>query len=274
MTHPWEAVSGTQIGSVHVRDGKPAQDAHRAWSDRSSAVITVADGHGHHLHFRSDTGADLAAQVALDLLVSSVGDFHEAGPVETRLATELGPALVSGWNRAVLTHVRDHPFTGLEQELVAGDSTEDLLRPYGSTILAMAASQQVVAVMQIGDGDAIVVAGDGISSRPLPVDDDLDGVRTTSLCQPDPLRSLRCAALDVAAEDVMLGYLCTDGFGSPRADAEGWWRQVGEELLQHARHHGLEWIAGKLPLWLDEPAQYGGDDTTLAVIGLPTLEPS
>jgi hypothetical protein len=120
-------------------------------------------------------------------------------------------------------------------------------------------------VAQIGDGDAVVVSTTGRAFLPLPDDPELDGQRTTSLCQPDPLRSLRCAGLD-ASKDVALGFLCTDGFSSPQLDRHGWWQPVGTELLEHLRENGVEWVTAKLPGWLTEPALLGGDDTTLAVL--------
>jgi Protein phosphatase 2C len=267
MTPRWVALASSQIGSLHVRDGAPIQDAFQVRTDDDTAVIAVADGHGHHAHFRSETGARIAATVATELLAGAVAEFADASQVEQLLTAELGPALVSGWTSGVLAHLQQHPLTATEQDLVTGDSTLDRVRPYGTTIIAMAASDHVLAVLQIGDGDAVVVLDNGKVFRPLSVDRELDGVRTTSLCQPDPLRSLRCAALDLATDEVAIGFICTDGFGSGRVDAEGWWKLVGEELLEHSRVHGFDWIETKLPVWLNEPAQYGGDDTTLAVLG-------
>jgi hypothetical protein len=267
MTHDWVVVADSQIGSVHTRDGSPTQDCHRVWTDGSCAVIAVADGHGYFEHFRSDVGSQLATAAATEILVQEVGGFRDAEAVEKRLTSEIGPTIVDTWTRTVLEHIDQNPFSSDEQLAVPNDTTVGLLKPYGSTVLAMAVSQDVLAILQIGDGDAVVIADTGRIVKPLPPDVELDGVRTTSLCQPDPLRSLRCVGLDIAAERVALGFICTDGFSAPRTDAGGWWRQVGEELLDRARNHGFDYIKDKLPLWLDEPARYGGDDTTLAIVG-------
>ena len=266
MTRVWGAASATQTGSSHIRDGKPGQDAHRSWSDGSIAVISVADGHGHHSHFRSERGAALATQVASSLFQAAVTELGDPGHAESLLRSDIGPALVEGWTRAVLDDVRAHPYAATETGLMAGDSVQDMLTPYGSTILAMAATQRVLAVLQIGDGDSVAVTDQGDILQPLPTDDELVGVLTTSLCQPAPLESLRCAALGVDDLDLVLAYACTDGFGSARLDAEGWKAQVGTELLGHVREHGVNWVAEKLPTWLEEPAQTGGDDATLALI--------
>lgn len=267
MTSPWVTLSGSQVGSLHVRDGTPPQDAHLTWTGDTGAVIVVADGHGHKAHFRSAVGSTLAVGLARDLLVASLSDFRAAVEVDHALQTKLGPALTEGWRDGVLDHVAQHPFTEPEEASVDQDTTVGLLRPYGTTIVAMAASNNVLAVMQIGDGEAVVVLEDGTVLQPLPADPDLHGPVTTSLCQPDPLRSFRHAALDLTTNEVALGFVCTDGFGAGRVDGAQWWRQVGEELLQHARLQGFDWIADRLPQWLQEPAQNGGDDTTLALLG-------
>lgn len=266
-TSQWIAVSDSLIGSMHVRNGTPTQDSHRTWCDGAAAVITVADGHGYEAHFRSAVGADVATAVAIELLSSIVPELSDSVVTQETLSATVGPALVQRWTAAVLDHADEHPFTGAEQLLQVGGSDLDIVRAYGSTVIAMVATGDVLGVLQLGDGDAVVVRADGEIFQPLPDDPDLHGTRTTSLCQPDPLRSLRCMSVDGTTDPIALAFVSTDGFGSPRVDADGWWNQVGGELLEHAREQGFDWIASKLPQWLEEPAQYGGDDTTLAVLG-------
>jgi len=254
----WTVVSGTQIGSVHVRDGRPIQDAVKTWREGDAAVVAVADGHGHHDHFRSDVGAQVAVEAAVDALVGALPELTDSAAAHQAVPGVAARA-VTAWTAGVHRHVETHPFEG--------GTPRDPLRPYGATLLAMAAVGDTLAMFQIGDGDTVVVDGSGRASRPLPEDPDQDGVSTASLCQPDPLTSLRAAALDVRQGDVVLAFQCTDGFGASRVDRAGWWRQTGEELVRFGRERGLGWVAEQLPGWLEEPAQVGGDDTTLALIG-------
>jgi hypothetical protein len=258
----WTALSGTQIGSVHVRDGRPLQDAVRTWVEGDSAVVAVADGHGHHDHFRSDVGARIAVECAVDALVAALPDFTDPA-VAHKAIPEVAARAIGAWTAKVRQHVRDHPFEG--------GGPRDPLRPYGTTLLAMAVVGDALAVFQVGDGDTVVVDASGRASRPLPEDPELDGVSTASLCQPNPLNSLRATAIDIREGDVVLAFQCTDGFGSSRVDAAGWWQQTGEELVRFGQEHGLDWVAEQLPGWLVEPAQVGGDDTTLAIIGRTDL---
>lgn len=258
----WTTLSGSRIGSVHVRDELPLQDAVLTWSDGDQAVVAVADGHGHRDHFRSDTGAALAAVSAVEELrrvVPGLTDPDTAGDVVTAAAA----AIVATWVAKVEHHVEANPFSAADG---GGAVPTDPLRPYGTTLLAAAVNGDVMVFLQIGDGDSVVVAQSGAAFRAVADDPALDGLHTSSLCQPDPLRSLRTAVVDTQAEGVVLAFLCTDGFGTSRVDADGWWRQTGEQLLEFGRTRGLDWIASQLPDWLDEPARIGGDDTTMAIL--------
>lgn len=268
MTVRWTTLSGSSIGSVHVRDQLPLQDAVLTWTDpeRGYAVAAVADGHGHHAHFRSDTGAAMAVISAVEELrrilpaVAQLGADRDAAQDLLRRAAA---GLVETWTAKVRHHAEANPFSEAELEVSAA---ADPLRPYGSTILAAAALPGLVLFLQIGDGDTVLVTSTGEAARPLPEDGDLDGVHTSSLCQRRPLDALRTAVLDVAERDVALVYLTTDGFGRPRVDASGWWRETGEQLLGFCRSHGLGWVRDQLPDWLAEPAKVGGDDTTMALL--------
>ncbi|WP_193610362.1 protein phosphatase 2C domain-containing protein [Nocardioides lijunqiniae] len=262
MSGGWTALSGTQIGSVHVREDLPLQDAHEVRVDDGVAVVAVADGHGHHAHFRSDVGAGLAVRIVADLLADAAP--HLSAVRGEEVLADVGAALVERWTAAVLDHLRDHP---VEPEVAARGA----LLPYGTTVIAMVATGDLLGVLQIGDGDAVVVGADGRAARPLPEDPGLDGHRTTSLCQADPLESLRVAVVDTRADDVVLGYVCTDGFSAARVDADGWWQETGAQLVDLTRDHGLPWIAERLPAWLEEPARIGGDDTTLALLARTDL---
>ncbi|MCX6400965.1 MAG: protein phosphatase 2C domain-containing protein [Propionibacteriales bacterium] len=270
MTHRWTVLSGTTIGSVHVRDQLPLQDSVLTWSDYElgQAVIAVADGHGHKLHFRSDTGAALAVVCAVEELRRILADLAGVGEsadhaAAVDLVSTAGAALVDNWVAKVRHHIEANPYSPAEEDLGAA---ADPLRAYGSTVLATAAVGDMVVFLQIGDGDSVLVSADGEASRPLPEDPDLDGLHTSSLCQARPVDALRVAVVDARVDDVALIFLCTDGFGRSRVDADGWWRQTGEQLLEFSRSRGLVWVREQLPEWLEEPARIGGDDTTMALL--------
>jgi serine/threonine protein phosphatase PrpC len=253
---------------VHVRDEIPLQDAVLTWTDGTQAVAAVADGHGHKAHFRSDTGSALAVVCAVEELrrvVVELTDPETAGDIVTTTAE----AIVDSWVTKVRHHIEANPFDLGDERHVA--MVDDQLRPYGTTLLAAAVSGDLLVVLQIGDGDAVLVTDQGEALRAVPDDPQLDGLHTSSLCEPEPLRALRTAVVDTRVEDIALMFLCTDGFGTSRVDAGGWWRQTGEQLVDFGRTHGLDWIQDHLPSWVAEPAQIGGDDTSMVIIARSNL---
>ena len=264
----WTVLSASRIGSVHVRDELPLQDSVLTWSDGRQAVAAVADGHGHKAHFRSDIGSALAAVSAVEEMRRVVGDLSDP-EVAGDLVTSAAAAIVDNWVTKVRHHIEANPFDLADERHAA--AVDDPLRPYGTTLLAAAVSGDLLVVLQIGDGDAVLVTDQGEAMRAVADDPQLDGMHTSSLCEPQPLRALRTAVIDTRVEDVALAFLCTDGFGTSRVDAGGWWRQTGEQLVDFGRTRGLEWVREQLPSWLEEPAQIGGDDTTMVIIARSDL---
>ncbi len=253
---------------MHVRDELPLQDAVLTWTDGAQVVAAVADGHGHKAHFRSDTGSALAVVCAVEELrrvVVDLTDPETAGDIVTSAAA----AIVDSWVTKVHHHIEANPFDLGDERQVA--MLDDQLRPYGTTLLATAVSGDLLVVLQIGDGDAVLVTEQGEALRAVADDPQLDGLHTSSLCEPAPLRALRTTVVDTRVEDVALMFLCTDGFGTSRVDAEGWWRQTGEQLVDFGRTRGLDWIQEQLPSWVEEPAQIGGDDTSMVIIARSNL---
>lgn len=265
----WTTLSGTTIGSVHLRDGLPLQDAVLTWSDGDQAVMAVADGHGHRLHFRSDTGAALAVVSAVEELRRLVPQLGDDAAAAEEMVRSAAAAIVETWQAKVAHHREANPFSDVE--LADYGAAADPLRAYGTTLLAAAVAGDLMVFLQIGDGDSVVVDRHGTASRAVPDDPDLDGVHTSSLCQPDPLSALRLSVLDTRVEETVLAFLCSDGFGSSRVDADGWWRQTGEQLVEFGRSRGLDWVDEQLPGWLEEPARVGGDDTTMAILARSEL---
>ncbi len=254
----WGVASATTIGVYHVSEHLPNQDSVVTWAaaDGTAAIVVVADGHGHHAHFRSDVGADLATSCTLDALRAALDAEVAIDPVAAAVDA------VSAWRRAVLAHVEAHPFR-------SDEAPRGPLVPYGTTLLAVAVTTERLVALQIGDGDTVAVRRSGTAWRPLPEDPSLDGIHTASLCQPDPISSLRTATVDLTddpADPVTLALVCTDGYGKARPDPDTWWSSTGSDLARTVRDEGLDALRARLPADTHAPAQVGGDDTTIAVV--------
>lgn len=260
----WRAVAATQLGGRHATAGEPTQDAFMIRKGKSSVTLALADGHGHPDHFRSADGARFAAELAAELL----SELSETTPPQDWASSLLGPtptALVERWRAKIAQHLAENPFDAAEEDRCR-TGAEGIWSAYGTTVLAAVADSTTLGVLQIGDGDVVVVHGPGDVVRPLPEDPANLGTLTSSLGQPDPLASVRTAVVDVATTPVALTWLCTDGFGSARVDQHMWWREVSHDLARFLGEFGPAWVEEHLPGWLEEPATVGGDDVTVGLL--------
>lgn len=265
----WRPVAASRTGARHLARAADNQDAYAVEVTSGHQVVVVADGHGAESHPRSAAGARLAADVAAAVLLEVAGQQHgRTTDFEADLASRAAPQLVDRWRAAVLQHAAANTWTDQEAAAIGGRTTDPsaVLYAYGTTVLGLVATAGLLGVIQLGDGDVVLALADGTARRPLPDDPALVGSQTSSLAQDDPLASMRVAAVDLRAVPVLLAWASTDGFGAGRADAHGWWLAVARELIGHVRTHGVSYLAEKLPIWLEEPAEVGGDDTTIAML--------
>lgn len=144
---PWRAGHASVRGISHIRSGAPCQDAGSLWQSPDGRLLVgaVADG-GGSLE-RSDTGAMLAATLA----VSATAARLTAGGLDT--ASE--EAFAAHW-RTLIRDIRAS--IELEARLTPGASPRD----YGTTLIAFALMEGRLAAMQVGDG--FLVLGSGTSS--------------------------------------------------------------------------------------------------------------
>lgn len=278
----WKVAHACVRGSAHVRSGLPNQDAALcvvAGGDRATpalAIAAVSDGHGGARHFRSQIGSSLAVSTAIDALQDflserppdAAGDSITAGDIQT-----LQQRLVDHWLSAVTADLENHPLTDEElATLEHGDgpggrtAVETLpTLAYGATLLAAAATRDLVLYLQLGDGEILSVDSTGQTTRPLPADSRLVGNQTTSLCQPDAWQEFR-AAWFTAPELPALVLLSTDGYANSfRSDED--FLKIGSDYLEIIREQGISTLAEELPAILNEASQQGsGDDITLAIL--------
>src|SRR5262245_34549084 len=261
---------------MRYEDAWAVAPAHALHRDGSPVVVAVADGHGHARHFRSARGAELAVALAARRGVVAAIDLETAtdiGHVEQTLRNVLAPAIVDAWREDVHRDLAERPVTMAELAgagLGAEPTAEDLLYGYGTTLLVAVAAGAWLGFLQLGDGDLILVSPDGSVWHPVPYDPRLDGLRTTSLCQPDALESIRFGVVDVRAQPVGAVLLATDGFGNAHA-RENWESSFGTDLAGLSADRGVDWVVEHLPEWVREcaSADGSGDDATAVLVMAP-----
>jgi serine/threonine protein phosphatase PrpC len=265
-------------GVSHARDGLPNQDALAFWQDGTDGVIVaaVADGHGGARHFRSAVGSHLAVNAAVEATRRVASEWGSADPIrQAQIASsELPAAIVTEWLERVRQHLADHPMSAAESQALesASDTGEKLQADpafaYGATLIAALVTRRQALLLQVGDGDAVLVGADGRSWRPIPPDGRLTGEFTTSLCRPGAQADFRSAIVELDSRGASLLMLATDGY-SNSFRTEGDFLQVGTDLLQMVRQQGVGRVEKQLPQILEHASTNGsGDDITLALVYL------
>lgn len=273
----WRVVGSSVRGAVHERAARPNQDA-IAWRQATGpgdvTALAVADGHGASRYMRSHRGAKLAVTLATEML----GDFGREHPGPRRLAAiadlaieQVPRTLVRAWQAAVRDDLAEHPFSASEQAAWAALKTErtaenDPVRAYGATVLATLITPHYFFLLQLGDGDILVVDAAGLVGRPpLPRDPRLIANQTTSLCSPAAWRDIRTYFQPLTTRPPTLIMLATDGYANSFADEEGFVSTAGD-FLAAIHSQGLRRTRNQLPRWLHATSLQGsGDDITVCL---------
>jgi serine/threonine protein phosphatase PrpC len=258
----WTAGGRSVMGASHVRTGVPNQDALRWWPPSAGApkaVLAVADGHGASVHFRSGVGAHIAVEAATEVLAEALAEPGWIAAGDTAHGRRLAARIVERWRQSVLDHVAVDPLDAR--------SSRDPFLPYGSTLIAAAASPAGLALMQIGDGDLLLGLSDGTFLRPLPDDQGMVGQQTYSLCQPSAQQRFRLHILPAPHDGAVdLVMLATDGLSKSFPDQETLER-IARPWRQAIAESGLETLSDGLDQRLSEISAHGsGDDITLGLL--------
>ncbi len=277
---PWRALGASRRGAAHVRSGLPNQDALLLPDLESDPpwILALADGHGSPKSFRSDRGALLAVNTA-----AAVCRRLPCDPESPRLSTikhwaedYLSREIVRCWREAVDEDIAAHPIAAEEctQSSLASLESGGHYLAYGATLLVVMVTVTFIIYWQVGDGDILTVADDGVVSRPLPPDEKLFGNETTSLCADRSWQEARTAFQVLAGAPPALILVASDGYANSYRDEAGFLR-VGSDLLTLIRADGLEAVAANLSDWLDEISRQGsGDDVTLGMLCRTTTNPA
>jgi len=263
----WRAVGRSVRGASHRRRGLPNQDA-VGWAELPNGefALAVADGHGSAACFRSATGAGFAVAVALEMAVEFRGRLDFTRHYLDDIESEVKQRLVSRWRAEVARDLLANPFTDAEIAILESRQPRTPWTAYGSTLLVAIASERRLFLLQIGDGDILLVSPLPRVFRPWPRDPRFLGVETASLCTIDAESNIRVRVEPFSNEYPRLVILCTDGYpNSFRADSG--FLKVGSDLLEIIDDSGLDQVDQDLEGWLEEASSLGsGDDVTLGLL--------
>lgn len=253
----WFIIGDSVRGAAHKRNDKPNQDAWSYIQNDCCTVLAVADGHGSSKHYRSEIGAKLAVQTALDLL----NDFAHADtgshPRQIKQAADYIPGqLVQEWRLAI-------------DEADGGqiENSKERYSVYGTTLIATLITADYALYLQIGDGDLLVLTEDGQLQQPLQKNVVLCANETFSLCEEKAIYHFELSLQFFAHNPTpALIFLATDGYANSFSDP-GDFRQAVQDFRQSCATHGADQIQNYLADWLDETSEQGsGDDVTVAIL--------
>ncbi len=277
----WRVIGESVRGAAHVRTGLPNQDA-IGWTPESGIglplILTISDGHGSASYFRSDVGARLAVNAAVEV----IRDFLEnlASSLDLTAAKrwskeKLPREIVQRWRNKVADHISAAPLIEkdlhqLEEEKGTKARRQVTLTPvraYGATLLAVAVTESFILYLQLGDGDIVLVSeAMDVSHAPLPADERLLANETTSLCLRNAWRDFRTYFQVITASPPALILVSTDGYGNSFRDEEGFLK-AGFDFLERIRSNGPDEVSGNLERWLSMTTERGsGDDITVGLL--------
>jgi WD40 repeat protein len=264
----WQTVESSICGASHRRKNKPNQDDKKTLTllDDSAVVLAVADGHGAVAHPRSAKGAQFAVEAAVEVLAGFVGSLSKAKLDIERAAADAPHRVLAAWRERVDADVlSDWPKDRQKPEKLSQPEREQLRILYGSTLIAAALTPSYAIYLHIGDGDLLVLSGDGRVTREVP------GLRkasniTESLCQTDAERRFRIRAqLFRNGELPTLVLLSTDGYSNSFSSEQDFF-DVGRDVKKSLENEGVESVKKQVNSWLTETSESGsGDDITVAL---------
>lgn len=280
---PWtcRTIGVSVTGASHQRRGSPNQDALARRPEAGEGLpisLAVADGHGSPTSFRSDVGARLTVEIAAESMHGFLLRFQQSpGLLVKRTAEDRLPREITRqWAEQVRAHLASQPFTEAELkgvEVHGGGRalsrlSENPLLAYGSTALVAGVMDSCIVLLQLGDGDLLMVSSKGETMRPLPPDERVFADETPSMCLPDAWRDFRCGFHLISEEPPALITLSTDGYSNCYA-SEADFLKTGPDFLQMIRTRGVEQVEQDLHHLLAEATRkYSGDDITLGILWL------
>ena len=287
------AFSASARGYLHIKKDIPCQDSSGCYEDPDGRyyAIAVADGHGDPTCMRSDRGSRIVVDVALDCLhefadscLLSMQEGQYAGLLDELLVPghsedivrRLSDALLARWYDAVLQDLDQEPFTDEELERAGSfaalyQSGRELEHAYGTTLIAALMIDDLLLLLQQGDGRCVLLHEDGSASEPIPWDARCHENVTTSVSDTDAAESVRHAIVRLYDADprVVACLLGSDGVEDAFRNEEGRWdyhRRLCMKLteIRSAKSRRADFeqlLADELPVFSEDGS---GDDVSVA----------
>ena len=284
----WLVCSKSVKGALHSLTGNSNQDSIR-WKQSSisnTIVMSVADGHGSDIHFRSKIGSQIAVKTAVETLFELFHnqpiEINNVSQVKDIIRYSIPRLLVHNWMDRVQYHVQKHPFSTNDIDLVLKKKGPLILKKiinnpriaYGSTLLTAVITKNYFIFFQLGDGNILIVDNNK-NVRNLFSNKNSDSgdksliesiVHTESLCMDDSWLEFKTGIFDFHALKPKLILLSTDGYCNSFNNESGFLK-IGRDYLSLLEEYGYSYLSENLYDILRQTSREGsGDDITLGLI--------
>ena len=284
----WLVYSKSVMGALHSLTGYSNQDS-ILWKQSHNSdtiVMSVADGHGSDIHFRSKVGSLLAVKTAVATLFKLFHnqpiEIDNVSQVKDIIRYSVPRLLVHNWADQVQYHVQQHPFSNNEIDLILKKKGPIILEKiinnpkiaYGSTLLTVVVTKNYFIFFQLGDGDILIVDHNrNVRNMFSNQDGDSDDrsliesiVHTDSLCMDNSWLEFKTGIFDFQAIKPKLILLTTDGYCNS-FNSESGFLKIGLDYLALLEKFGYSYLSQNLYHILRQTSQEGsGDDISLGLI--------
>ncbi len=216
-------------GQGHINRGVPCEDSSASFTsdDGRYHIAIIADGHGQEKSFRSKTGSQAAADIALECLKGFAEVTLSTPEGEARFyqdllnnpryrqmtMRQLTNTILAGWS----DHIHEDYAANPPSEEELGEFVEyfrdesKIPQIYGTTLIAALMLPKCLVLIHQGDGRCDVFYSGGSVDQPIPWDVRCEGNQTTSLCDEDAAESFRHCIIDIEKNPVVACYVGSDG---------------------------------------------------------------
>ena len=248
----WDATVSVVTGAIHLRQERCCQDYGLSLCEPENfAIACVADGHGSNSCPYSDEGATEAVNIAIEILREMLPDLSAHKDIR------LPKLIETNWKERIRK---------IHEEKEREPSEPFPYIQYGTTLLGVAATNEFIFVLQIGDGNILLIDNDGNAHPLLAVEENV-GEDTESLCLDDAWTQIRTQIIPCdSSNGAAMILLATDGYSNSFANTGGFLK-AGSDFFKLWREEGFSYIKENLSDWLRASSDKGsGDDIAMALI--------
>jgi serine/threonine protein phosphatase PrpC len=285
----YHSFSCCALGASHKKNDLVCQDAsldNEKANDKKMSIAVVADGHGSPQYFRSDIGSQKAAEAAL----RGIRGFIAQNPAEPKsfadgngekLLEGLARNIIATWFSEVEEDEKNHPLKDDERLSLIGDRHKDRYlndsdhqyfhHAYGTTLIAVAVTEDYWFGLHIGDGKCVVLFDDGNWEQPIPWDDKCFLNSTTSICDDDAISEFRfwCGPTSKDERKPVALFVGSDGVDDtyPVYNNEKHLRRLYRSVVLSFAKDGFENTLPQIDELVQKLAEHGSqDDVSIAGI--------